>query len=128
MAFDILNDVTTAALAKCLDISGLRHRVISDNIANAETPGFIRSEVIFEEKLKEALQAGDRSAVLRRLDDMRVEITQDLSSPSRPDGNNVSIDKEMANLATNTLQYETLVQLLNLKGAMLRAAITEGRR
>ena len=128
MEQDFFTDLTTLTLAKSLDGVGLRHKVIADNIANAETPGFTRSEVVFEEKLKQAFEAGDEASISRRIRDVEGEIREDSTSPARPDGNNVSIDKEMAELAKNTLRYEALVQLLNLKAAMVRAAITEGRR
>lgn len=125
---DFFTDLTTAVIAKSLDVAGLRHRVIADNIANAETPGFTRSEVSFCDKLKRALTAADADTAIRRVEDVQPEVQADLSSPVRPDGNNVSIDKEMAELTKNSLEYETLVQLFNLKSGMVKAAITEGKR
>lgn len=125
---DLLSDVTSAALAKSLDAAGLRHRVIADNIANVETPGFTRSDVQFDEQLRQALSAGDPENAMRRVKSVEPEVEVDSLSPPGPNGNNVSIDKEMAELTKNDLQYETLVQLLNLKASMIRAAITEGKR
>ena len=119
-------DRASATLAKCLDALGVRHRVIADNIANVETPGFTRSEVMFEEKLREALRSQ------RDNDDRFVQLTPevraDRTSPARLDGNNVSIDREMTDMVKNSLDYEALIQLMGLKGAMLRTAINEGRR
>jgi flagellar basal-body rod protein FlgB len=120
--------LTTATLAKCLDGVGLRHRAIADNIANVETPGFTRSEVSFEDKLKQAFESKGEGSLLEWIEETSAEVRLDASSPARPDGNNVSIDKEMAELTKNTLQYEALIQLLNLKASMVRAAITEGKR
>jgi len=125
---DFFSDLTTLALAKSLDGAGLRHRVIADNVANVETPGFTRSEVRFEEKLREALASGDEEQAAGRLNGVEPDIQPDYSAPARPDGNNVSMDREMAELTKNTLRYEALVQLLNLKNIMVRTAITEGRR
>jgi flagellar basal-body rod protein FlgB len=125
---DLLSDVTSAALAKSLDAAGLRHRVIADNIANVETPGFIRSDVTFGDQLRAALSAGDPDTAMRRVKSIEPEVEVDSLSPPGPNGNNVSIDKEMAELTKNDLQYETLVQLINLKGSMVKAAITEGKR
>jgi flagellar basal-body rod protein FlgB len=127
MALDMLfADRTSAALAKCLDGVGLRQRVIADNIANVETPGFTRSEVDFEGQLKEALGSSPDVA-MKRIGDVNAKVRADHMSPARSDGNNVSIDKEMAGMTKNTMQYEALIQLMNLKGSMLRSAI-EGRR
>ena len=125
---DLLSDVTSAALAKSLDAAGLRHRVIADNIANVETPGFTRSDVQFDEQLRQALSAGDPENAMRRVKSIEPQVELDTLSPTNPNGSNVNIDREMAELTKNDLQYETLVQLLNLKGSMIRAAITEGKR
>ena len=125
---DLLSDVTSAALAKSLDAAGLRHRVIADNIANVETPGFVRSDVTFNDQLREALSASDPDTAMRHVKSIEPQVEPDTLSPPNPNGSNVNIDKEMAELTKNDLQYETLVQLLNLKGSMIKAAITEGKR
>lgn len=122
------SDLTTMVLAKCLDACSLRQRVIANNIANVETPGFTRSEVAFESRLKEALEAGSGESTISRIEDVHPEIIQDSLSPARPNGNNVSIEKEMADMTKNSIQYEALVQLMNLKAAMIRIAMNEGRR
>ncbi len=122
------SDLTTIVLAKCLDACSLRQRVIANNVANVETPGFIRSEVAFESRLKEALEAGSEESAASRIEDINPEIIQDSLSPARPNGNNVSIEKEMADMTKNSIQYEALVQLMNLKAAMIRIAMNEGRR
>jgi flagellar basal-body rod protein FlgB len=106
----------------------MRHRVIADNIANVETPGFRRSDVSFGEQLRRALSSSDPDSAEQRIRELQPEIVQDDSSPVGPDGNNVSIDKEMSELTKNNLQYETLVQLLSLKSGMVKTAITEGKR
>jgi len=128
MSDSAFSDLTTQALAKGLDAMGLRHRVIAENIANVETPGYTRSEVTFEEQLRAILESGDIKSASAKLQQLRAEVQADRVSPTRADGNNVSIDKEMADMVKNNLRYEAVVQLINLKGSMLRSAITEGRR
>jgi len=125
---EIFSDLTTLSLIKSLDGLGIRHRVIADNIANVETPGFIRSEVSFEDSLKLAMESGDKREIRKSLEKVQPEVVPDLTSAMRPNSNNVSIDKEMADLSKNALHYEALIQIINLKSVMLRAAITEGRR
>lgn len=127
MVRNFLTDLTTATIGKALDACGLRHRAIADNIANVETPGFTRSEVSFESQLKSVLTGQGQESVMDRLDQLQPEVQLDSVSPAGPDGNNVSVDKEMADLVKNTLEYEALVQLANLKGAMIRTAIREGK-
>lgn len=128
MAGDFFTDVASAVLAKGLDCAGVRHKVIADNLANVETPGFTRSEVSFEDQLKSALDSKNDEEAMDQLSSLEPSVQADTATPARPDGNNVSVDKEMAAMSKNGLQYEALVQLLNLKGSMLRAAITEGKR
>ncbi len=128
MILNLLSDLTTTALTRSLDACGLRHRVISNNIANVETPGFNRCEVSFESRLRQVLDSGSKGSVVKRVQEIQPEAQLDRVSPARPDGNNVSVDREMADLVKNTLKYEAFIQLLNKKGSMVRAAITEGRR
>ncbi len=124
---DYLNDLTSVVLAKSLDAAGARHKVIADNIANVETPGFTRSKVSFDEQLKSALASGDDDSTKDRVSEMEPEVELDEASPRGPNGNNVNIDIEMAELNKNNLQYDSLVQLLNLRGSMIKIAIREGR-
>jgi flagellar basal-body rod protein FlgB len=49
----IFNSPTQKLLANALDGSELRNRVTANNIANANTPDFKRSEVLFEEQLRQ---------------------------------------------------------------------------
>jgi len=46
----------------------------------------------------------------------------------RTDGNNVDIDREMALMAANQLNYNAMTQVLNEKYSLLRYVIHEGRR
>jgi len=51
--------------SKALDYAMLRHKVITDNIANIDTPGFKRSDVSFIAELKRALSPPDRIELKR---------------------------------------------------------------
>jgi flagellar basal-body rod protein FlgB len=127
MIRNFLSDVATVTIGKALDACGLRHRAIANNIANVETPGFTRSDVSFETQLKDVLLGQDDEKVMDRLEQIQPETQLDSVTPAGPDGNNVSVDREMADLVKNSLEYEALVQLANLKGFMIRTAIREGK-
>ena len=127
MIRNFLSDVATVTIGKALDACGLRHRAIANNVANVDTPGFTRSDVSFESQLKSVLTSEDQESVMDRLEELQPEVQPDTVSPAGPDGNNVSVDKEMADLVKNSLEYEALVQLANLKGFMIRTAIREGK-
>jgi flagellar basal-body rod protein FlgB len=128
----------TQTLEKALDASWLRNSVISQNIANVDTPKYKRKTVAFEELLK---NQSDGSFVGTKTDprhisiggsdvsEVEVRVTEDNSnSEMRLDGNNVDIDSEMALLAKNSLKYNMLVQRISGQLKSIRSAINEGRK
>jgi flagellar basal-body rod protein FlgB len=125
---DLFSDLTMTSLVKSMDGLSMRHKVIANNIANVNTPGFIRSEVSFSDEMKKALSMNDTNSSLRQINDINIESQLDNKSPARSDGNNVSIDKEMTDMSKNTLEYETLTRLLNMKFSLLQTAISEGKK
>ncbi len=125
---DLFSDITSSVIGKSLDGVTARHRVIANNIANVETPGFTRSSVKFEDELKAAMSSGDPESSARNIGDTAPTIQLDKSSPARPNGNNVSIDTEMTDLARNGVEYDSLIRMLNMRYSMLQTAITEGKR
>jgi len=129
MPNDLLSDLVSAALAKALDGTAARHCALANNIANVDTPGFRRSDVTFHEQLGAALRsAGKSEDPLTVLERVRPEKSLDRTRSARADGNSVNIETEMAELAKNTLEYESDVQLLMAKLRMLQSAISEGRK
>jgi flagellar basal-body rod protein FlgB len=128
MPEDMLSDVTVAALVKTLDCAAMRHRALANNIANAETPGFTRSDVEFQERLDAAVERARALGSPQPIEEVQPSLVVDRESPARADGNNVDIEREMAALTRNHLEYESAAQALALKLAMLRTAVNEGRR
>ncbi|MBI5756902.1 MAG: flagellar basal body rod protein FlgB [Planctomycetales bacterium] len=109
-------------LAKMVDVANLRHKVLAQNVANVNTPGYRRLNVQFDEALANQLaKHGPRG-----LENATPEIIEDDVSPSRLDGNNVAIDSEMMRINKNTLLNNTYLQILATKMAMMRRA-TENR-
>lgn len=128
MASEFFSDVASTVLSKSLDAAAARQKSIANNIANAETPGYKRSYVSFEDELKSVLDkksGHERRKGLRELTPVR---QTDVFSPSRPDGNNVNIDAEIADLAKTSLKHKAATVMLQGKIAMLRSAISEGKR
>ena len=127
---DFFVDPTSAALAKTLDGSSARERVLADNIANAETPLYTRKDISFEHELSAALSTADANpdAQIAAIDRIQPQSHPDLTTPRRLDGNNVEIEHEMANMAENSLRFDSSAQLLAMRIRLLRMAIHEGRR
>lgn len=119
-----LFDVTQAALERALVGSALRHKEIANNIANANTPGFKRSDVDFASVLSTALAAARSPEDIERLTFVP---TVDGQSSARADGNNVDIDAEMAALHENALTYQALALVAKARLRMLEIAIGGGR-
>jgi len=107
-------------LAKLLDVAGLRHRVLAQNVANVNTPGYRRLEVSFEDAVARQPQGHEDKAVLQ----VQPKVVEDSQGPERVDGNNVDIDAEMGRLSKNTLLYNVYAQLLASRLASMRTAIS----
>ena len=111
-AFDYINVLDRAA-----DASGLRNDIISNNISNADTPGFKRSDVDFASQLAKALgqsrytsMDSKMSGLNQSLDRLSPVMYSDYSGYSyRIDGNNVDPDTEGVYLAKNQLVYQGLM-------------------
>ena len=108
-------------LVRLLGACETRARVVSANIANSNTPGYVRQVVRFEELLAAELASGG--------DPTRVapEVRADLETPARPDGNNVSLELELNSMRENRLLYEAYSSILRSHFALLESAITESR-
>jgi len=119
-------------LEKGMDASWLKNQVISNNIANAETPGFKSSSVDFEDRFRAALNEGSFDAKTtrdkhREFSDgeisMETLVSTDTSTSMTPDGNNVDLDYENAELARNTIYYSTLTEQISGEFRRLNIAI-----
>lgn len=135
----LFSGMADRVLAATLDATTLRHQVIASNLANANTPHFKRSEVHFEEVLREALQPqqvipltathpAHISNAPPSVFAVSPEVVPVQDTRARIDGNNVDPDQEMAKLARNSLLYSAAVQMLDRRFDLLMSAITEGRR
>jgi flagellar basal-body rod protein FlgB len=134
------NNPTMGLLEKSLNVSTLRHNIISNNIANAETPGFKRADVRFEAELVKAMDRRQSQFVGNRTNSGHFIIGKKLASKVEPQmvretgysmnnyNNNVDLDHEMSQLAKNSLRYNVLIQQMNHKLALYKTAIQNGGR
>jgi flagellar basal-body rod protein FlgB len=128
----------TAVLEKALDAALMRNEVISNNIANVNTPGFKKAYVRFEDQMASAAaefkigSLDKNSKFLPIGNDIRSipapEVMQNPFTSVRKDGNNVDIDVEMAELAKNTIKYNALINQISRQFGNIKSAINEGRR
>ena len=130
IASGIFDGAHLDALKKALDVYASRHQVVADNIANVETTGYSAREFRFEEYLAGAEKrlGGARThrdhLDLGRRDIDRVQGEIGETGAEFDNGvNNVDMDREMTELATNDLSYRLATRLLSMKYQTLRSAI-----
>ena len=132
----IVSSDKLAVMESALGAAALRHRVISNNIANVNTPGFKKSEVSFEDQLESLLNGDGKKVALVRTHEKHLPlperqvgpVVKEITNTSlRVDGNNVDIDAEMAGMAKNTIYYDALAQQISKYFSGLRSVITGGR-
>jgi flagellar basal-body rod protein FlgB len=110
-----ISDVTMDTIYQAMNGLAARQRVIADNIANIQTPGFQAGRVDFETSLRQAIGAGDPNAT-------SVDVAKS-GDPSRQDGNNVNLDDETLSLTDTNLRYQTMVEAMNTKFRLLRTSM-----
>ena len=103
-----------------LDLVTFRHELISSNLANVDTPGYRTQDVDFENEVRRADQRLESDPVSPHVQEVKGLI-------ERPDGNNVSLDRETIALAQVQLQYRAGVELLRNEIHMVQMAINEGK-
>lgn len=136
----MLNSITeptqAAVLEKGIYASSLRHKVLSNNIANVNTPKFKRSDVSFEGYLQSSLADNGKKLPLARTNEKHLNASGGFTALSvnaqsaysiRTDGNNVDIDSEMAEMAKNTIYYDAVTQQLSRYYSGIKNAIREGK-
>lgn len=103
-------------LDKAADAANSRNEILSNNIANVDTPNYKRKDVSFENYLEQALIGPE--SLDNRVADVNTHLsdfggmtyTDHSTLLYRLDGNNVDIDTESAYLAENQIRYNALVE------------------
>ncbi|MEW5849337.1 MAG: flagellar basal body rod protein FlgB [Myxococcota bacterium] len=129
-----LFDATTATLERALDVRLTRQGVLAHNVANVDTPGFTPRDVNVTTQVQTAAagglgldatqgahlgaegSSGSRPAVT----------TEEVPGARRLDGNAVDVDRVMATLAENAMQYSAAARTVSRKLAILRYVASDG--
>lgn len=127
------NDISTYNLIKtALDASNVRASTTENNIANVNTKGYKSYHVSFEDSLKDSIN----NLELRTTRDKHIQsnnkygtisVNQDETTSMKSDGNDVDIDYEMTELASNYLMYSALTNQLDTRYAINRYVIEGGK-
>ena len=122
----LLDSPASWATKAGLDYAALNQRLISDNIANVDTPGYKVVKLNFRDYFEQAQRAVERR-MKPEIPDAEDYIFRDESTTMRLDGNNVDPEREMAELANNSLYYSTLIEIDRRRGKIMMLALTEGK-
>jgi flagellar basal-body rod protein FlgB len=116
-------------LQKIINATNMRHKVITSNLANVDTPGYKAKDVTFGNILGETMKlmttdpghigGGENNKVSGE-----VIVQQDLSWG---DQNNVELNVEVAKMTENSLLHNAALRILNSEIKMYKAAIKGGR-
>src|ERR1700722_2307068 len=113
----VVIDPTMQAIQTSLDGLAARQRIIAQNLANSETPGYLAQNVNFEDSLSAAMAAGNPS---------QAAITTSTSTdPTNQNGNNVNVDTETVALMDTGLRYQLATQSMNNEFNILRDSIRQ---
>lgn len=133
MILDIGNNETYSLIKNGLKAATVRGKVIANNIANINTTNYKKSYVSFEENFKNAketfeLKTTKEAHIKDSNREGSISIKQDNSTSMRTDGNNVDLDLEKVNQASNTLMYNALITKANGKLSSMKNIIAGGGR
>lgn len=119
--FDYVN-----VLGKAADAAWQRNDILANNISNVDTPGYKRQDIDFESQLRKALgesryETVDSKVANLNNTELEAKVYTDLANFSyRLDGNNVDIDTEGVELASNQIKYNGLIDSFNQEFANLK--------
>ena len=121
----MLFDKTSAGLAAAVNYAGQRHKIIANNIANVDTPGYRALDISFREQLGDFMKTRGRGSKASPLAPPELTFVRNLNSRRpRMDRNTVSIDQELTKLSQNAIFHNACLQLLNSKHRILKSALS----
>jgi flagellar basal-body rod protein FlgB len=122
----MIEDKMLPALENLLTYTAKRQQAMAANIANMDTPGYRAKDYTFQEALSSLGMTATADKHIAAIEDTTNARVYEVDTEVKPNGNSVSLDREMTEITKNGLQYVTLVQFLNHRLRTLRNAITEG--
>lgn len=112
-----VTDAVSATLHAALDGLSLRQRVVADNIANVDTPGFRARRVQFEDTLREAVTSQSISRGFSP-----VFSTTDSGEPGGANGNNVDLRTETMTAMQSLFQYQVISRAASDRHSLISTA------
>jgi len=114
-------------LSRYLDLATSQIKLTAANMANIDTPGYRAVGMDFEAEMQGAMQGVDDQFEAGNAEAQHTprppRVRQVDGLVSRPDGNDVSMDKESLTMAEAQLKFKTGVALLKVQNQMILDAI-----
>lgn len=106
-------------VSKLMASAASQHRVLGQNIANANTPKYHARQVSFEQELEDILDKENIST-----EDLGTVVGYAEGLKERVDGNNVDMAREMGLMEKNSIIYSALSNILASRLSILKSSIT----
>ena len=112
-------------LENSLDFHSQRHSVLTANLANADTPGYVPRDVTFEQNMLAAPMQLTAPGHVAGAINPQVNVAE-VPSERHFDGSGVEMEQAMSQLMGNRLRYETGIEMTRRRLGMLRYAASNG--
>jgi flagellar basal-body rod protein FlgB len=124
----LIEDSTVEGLSRFLDVDVARYKLIATNLANIDTPGYRTRDLNFQTELQ---RAADESSSAEASGGLSYASYSPVSYAvsglmERPDGNNVSVERESLLIAEAQMKFNLATQLLKDEFHTISAAINSG--
>ena len=116
----------TEALGRFLDVDVARYKLVAGNLANIDTPGYRTRDLDFRSELRRAAAEDEREDGMLETASYQPVSRQVRGLLERPDGNNVSVERESLLLAESQMKFNLGVQLLKDQFHTISLAINSG--
>jgi flagellar basal-body rod protein FlgB len=135
MKVDLFQNQTIDAMAAYMDRLSQRQQIVTSNLINIEVPGYKAKDISFHATMQELMTADDSDlkTSLPNHSSGSMPITPQIQAfevqglTTKPDGNNVDLDKEMMKLSETSFGYSMMTQFLRGKFRTLSMSINEGK-
>ncbi len=113
-------DQSVASLEQSMDLRLKRQALLASNLANIDTPNFKPKDLMFDGFLAESTEG-------KIAPDVSGEVVEKAEGVTGMDGNGVDLDAQVSRLTDNSIRYNTAMELMRRKLAIIRYAASEGR-
>ena len=118
----LFNTTAFKIVEQGISVMALNNKIIQQNIANADTPGYKTKYLYFEGILRDRLDARPTEKFKKELS-IGTAMFVDKRTKGRPDGNNVDNDTQQALFVMNKIRYDALINQMNAEFDLLRTAM-----